>query len=112
MLRFLMNRGIFVNENQVYTFEDIKEKINPLPENEEILRRWLKVLNSYGFIQEESNGFLMLVKITEPFFETIWNQMEKLWNGKLCNKLAKEVFLHYPDGTGPLLFFGKIHVKI
>ena len=108
MLRFLMNRGIFVNENQVYTFEDIKEKINPLPENEEILRRWLKVLNSYGFIQEESNGFLMLVKITEPFFETIWNQMEKLWNGKLCNKLANEYLLKNIKALSEL-FSGEIN---
>ena len=27
MLRFLMDRGIFVNENQVYTFKEIKERI-------------------------------------------------------------------------------------
>lgn len=108
MLRFLMDRGIFVNENQVYTFKEIKERINTLPENEEILRRWLKVLNSYGFIKEEANGFTALLKITEHFFETIWSQMEELWNGKLCNKLANEYLLKNIKALSEL-FSGEIN---
>lgn len=93
MLNFLNKKGVFLNEQDGYTFEEIKEKLGVIPKNEKILKRWLIILKEYGLIREKGEYFCTCISVTEESASSSWKQMLELWNGKLCNELANEYLM-------------------
>lgn len=108
MIRFMKKHGIFENEDSKYSFEEIRMKLNVIPQNEKILKRWITVLKKYGIIEEAENKYFLYLKITEGLSNETWNGMLKLWDDRLCNKLANEYLANNIKSLSEL-FSGKIN---
>ena len=66
------------------------------------------MLKKYGVLLEDEQKYSLYLQITEELFQETWNEMLKLWNGRLCNELANEYLSKNIEALSEL-FSGKIN---
>jgi thiazolinyl imide reductase len=104
MLHQIQKNGVFVEQNNSYTEEEVISALHVAPKHHYVIGRWLKTLTEKGYLWAEENGFRSTGKtITQDELALQWQRARELWDHRLGSPLVSLYFYQNVEALPALM---------
>lgn len=88
MLYTFQNADIYTNPEMVCQEKKVFEKLNCLPQNEKILKRWFILLEQNGYLEKSEEGYRSLKQVSQKDLQMKWQLVWEMWTDKIGSPLT------------------------